>query len=121
MVTGGTVEGTSTIIESSGDPFVEGAVSKVICAVMVRSSESGVDLETPCTITDDDGDHMYIIAKRRSGTIKSGGGGVGRFEILGGTGKFANVRGNCPYETKYLKDSLHIVTRTECTWQVVSQ
>ncbi|MDE2789469.1 MAG: hypothetical protein OXI81_03480 [Paracoccaceae bacterium] len=121
VVTGGALDGTSTILESTGDPFVEGAVSKVTCVTLVRASEAGIDLEAPCTMTDGEGDHMYVLAKRRSGTIEGGGGGDGRYEILGGTGKFADVRGNCPYDTEYLNDSLHIVTRTECAWHRVSQ
>ncbi|MDE2911594.1 MAG: hypothetical protein OXL68_01535 [Paracoccaceae bacterium] len=120
LVTGGALEGTSTILESSGDPFVEGTDSKVACIALVRASKAGIDLEAPCTITDGEGDHMYVLAKRRSGTIEGGGGGDGRYEIMGGTGKFADVRGNCPYDTEYLKDSLHLVTRTKCTWHRVS-
>ena len=114
--TGGTILGTATVLRTSGGPFIEGAASIVSCVILARTSESGVDLEAPCTMTDGEGDHLYHVAKRSSGDIKEGGGGEGRVEFLGGTGKYAGISGTCSYETAYLPDN-HSVTIADCSWQ----
>ena len=119
-VTAGNLTGTATVLQSSGEPFVEGSHSIVSCVVYVRTSQAGVDLESPCTITDGEGDSLYLHAKRSSGGIEAGGGGEGGFELLGGTGKYAGLAGVCPYETAYLPDD-RTVTKTDCAWHRVAE
>ena len=115
--TAGTLVGTSTIMESSGPPFAEGETGVAKCLVYVRAPRNGaVELEAACTVTDGTGDEMYLLARRRDGNIAAGGGGAGRFEVLGGTGKFADVSGECPYTTQYHPENHADVSGT-CTWQ----
>ena len=114
--TAGSLKGSFTVLASSGAPFVEGAHSPASCVVFVRTSEAGFDLDSACTMTDGEGDSLYLDARRRSGDIEAGGGGEGRFELLGGTGKYAGIGGVCPYETSYLPDQ-RIVTEMNCTWR----
>ena len=45
---------------------------------------------------------------------KNGGGGT--FDLLGGTGMYAGISGNCPYDTEYLPDN-HLVATGDCTWK----
>lgn len=116
QVTAGSLKGSFTVLESSGAPFVEGAHSTVTCVVFVRTSDSGFDLDSACTMTDGEGDSLYLDARRRSGDIEAGGGGEGRFELLDGTGKYAGVVGLCPYEAAYLPDE-RIVTQMDCAWR----
>ena len=117
VVTAGTLLGTSTVLESSGPPFVEGEKSIARCLVFVRTRrDGGVELESPCTFTDGTGDEIYLLARRKDGDIAEGGGGEGRFEILGGTGKYADISGECPYVTRYLPAD-HVDTAGKCTWQ----
>ena len=53
---GGTLQGTSTVLTSSGGPFVEGEHSLVTCLVYGKRSASGVVLETACTVTNASGE-----------------------------------------------------------------
>ena len=48
--------------------------------------------------------------------FKVGGGGGGRQEIAGGTGKYAGITGSCEYFVDYLPDN-KLVTRSTCQWQ----
>ncbi len=116
-VTAGTLVGTSTVTESSGPPFAEGVTDIAKCLVYVRTPRDGaVELEAACTVTDGAGDEMYLLARRRDGSIAAGGGGAGVFEILGGTGKYADVSGECPYTTQYHPED-HADVSGKCTWQ----
>ena len=112
----GTLEGSVTILESSGGPFVKGAHSVSKCVVYGSRSVAGVDLETPCTITNASGDHLYLLARRSAGNVKAGGGGKGHFELMGGTGMYAGLAGRCAYVTEYLPND-RVVTRTDCNWR----
>ena len=116
QIAAGSLTGTLTILESSGAPFMEGAHSINRCLVLARTSSAGLDLNAPCTMTDSDGDHLYMEALRRSGDIEAGGGGDGRFTLQGGTGKYAGLSGDCPYETEYLAGE-RVVTEMNCTWR----
>ncbi len=115
-VTGGSLVGTSTVLESSGPPFVEGETGVVRCIVFARASPDGVELEAPCAVTDDTGDELFLLARRRDGDTAEGGGGTGTYVIMGGTGKYADVAGECPYEARYLPENL-VVSPTMCTWR----
>ena len=112
----GTLEGSVTILESTGGPFVKGGHSVSKCVVYGKRSVAGVDLETPCTTTNASGDHLYLLARRSAGDVKAGGGGQGHFELMGGTGVYAGLAGRCAYSTEYLANN-RVVTRTDCTWR----
>ena len=72
-------------------------------------------LEAPCTLTNASGDRLYVVSKRSEGDIEAGRGGEGRVEFMGGTGKYAGVTGDCPYETDYVADN-QAITMMECAW-----
>ena len=115
-IVGGTSAGTNTILKSSGDPFAAGEHSHVTCVVYGKRSTAGLALEAPCTSTVAAGDKFYLMSKRSAGGVEAGAGGAGSLELLGGTGKFANVIGTCTYETAYLAES-RVVTTSDCKWQ----
>ena len=112
---GGSLEGSTTILASSGDPFVEGGHSLSTCVAFGKRSAAGVDLESACTIANASGDTLYLIAKRSAGDVEAGGGGQGQLELAGGTGVYAGLTGSCAYETNYLANN-QVVTTTDCTW-----
>ena len=112
----GTLEGSTTILESTGGPFVKGGHTVSKCVVYGNRSAAGVDLETPCTNTNASGDHLYLLASRSAGDVKAGGGGQGHFELMGGTGVYAGLAGRCAYNTEYLAND-RVVTRTDCNWR----
>ena len=114
--TGGPSEGSITVLESSGGPFVAGTHQRITCVVFARSTEAGIDLDAPCTVTAPSGDTWYSHSKRRSGNVETGGGGPGTLEILGGTGVYAGIGGSCTYEVGYLPDNW-VATLADCTWQ----
>ena len=115
-ITSGPLHGTTTVLNSSGGPFAEGNHHSAMCLVYGKKSTGGVDLEAPCVFTDSSGDKWYLLAKRSAGDTAVGGGGKGNQRIVGGTGKYAGITGNCPYETRYLPDKWLVSTST-CTWQ----
>ena len=113
--TGGILHGTQTIFDSSGGPFADGMNSTSDCLVFSRSSDAGIALEAPCVNTDVDGDILYTTAIREHGTVGTGGGGAGRWELRGGTGKYQGITGSCDYQTQYLEGN-RAVTAGVCTW-----
>ena len=115
-ITVGPLQGTARVVAASGAPFSEGANHRVSCVVYGKRSKAGIDLEAPCTITDEAGDRLYVVSVRRAGDIAVGGGGKGSYQIQGGTGKFSGLGGDCAYKTSYLPDKW-LVTRTTCTWR----
>ena len=115
-VTVGPLRGTATIVRSSGGPFPAGANFGAACLVYVKKTKKGVQLQAPCAFTDSAGDKLYLLAERREGDIQVGGGGRGVQRIMGGTGKYAGMSGECPYRTDYLPDKW-LVSKSTCSWR----
>ena len=95
---------------------MEGTHERVTCVVYRGRSEAGVDLVAPCTMTTSSGDRWYTLSKRSAGDIEVDGGGAGRMEILGGTGIYEGVSGNCTYDVAYLPDNW-VTMIADCTWR----
>ena len=115
-VTGGALRGPATITKSSGAPFVEGESSNRVCIVYAKETEAGVQVESSCALTDLSGDQLYLLASRSIGDVAAGGGGAGKQQIMGGTGKYAGITGSCDYTVAYLPGDTG-VTQTKCEWQ----
>ena len=115
-VTGGILRGTTTVTGSSGGPFAEGESNLEVCLVYATKTDAGMDLETPCTNTDTSGDTWFWMARRTAGDTEAGGGGEGRRELLGGTGKYAGISGACTYSARYLADN-RSVSVASCEWR----
>lgn len=113
---GGPIEGTNTVVESSGGSFVVGEHSHVKCVAYGKRSATGLEIESACTMTGTDGDQLYIFSKRSAGDIKEGGGGEGGMELLGGTGVYAGVTGRCAYKTDYLASN-RLISTLRCKWR----
>ena len=86
-VTAGSVDGTSTIITSSGGPFVVGESGIYSGVIYAKKSADGMDLEGPGVTTDSSRDKWFWVARRKAGDQEAGGGGAGRQEIVSGTGR----------------------------------
>lgn len=115
VYTGGSLNGTLTVVESSAGPFVPGSSLTLECLVFSSRSESNFSVVSPCVNTDLDGDQLYWSSVRSQGTIETGGGGEGQSEIRGGTGKYEGVTGTCDYQTQYLANGWAVTLR-ECAW-----
>ena len=116
VVRAGTLDGTVTIIESTGGPFEAQSSGTISGLVYLKKSANGIDLESPGVFTDSSGDKWYAVARRSVGDQAVGGGGGGRQEITGGTGKYTGIAGSCEYVVDYLPDN-KLVTRSTCHWQ----
>lgn len=116
-VFGGGLEGVATVLTSTGAPFAENSHAYVACVAYGKRGSAGFQLETACTVTDakNKADRFYTSGGRKVGTASEGGGGDGEFKIVGGTGRFAGVEANCPYEATYLSDNRN-VTSMACEW-----
>ena len=112
----GPLHGTETITKSSGGLFVVNESSVFVCVVYAKNSDAGMDLEAPCATTDASGDISFTLGKRSAGDIETGGGGDGRQEIVGGTGKYAGITGSCTFTVEYLTGDRAISINT-CEWQ----
>ncbi len=120
MLAGG-IDGVATVTESTGDPVAKGTHLYMTCVVNGRRSGGDLHLETSCVGTDtaDDQARLYLSGGRRKGAAKEGGGGSGTVKIAGGAGRFAGLKGTCPYDTVYLKSN-RLVTSANCAWEKVS-
>ena len=114
--TGGGLSGTTSVIRSSGGAFPEGTDYLATCVVYATIAKDGTDVRSDCTMTDPSGDSFFVRARRTTGGIEEGEGGGGRYDLVGGTGKYAGISGDCPYETKYLPGN-RLISRTDCAWQ----
>jgi len=61
-------------------------------------------------------DFLYTKPIEVRGGIRAGQGGEGRWQLLGGSGRYADVTGGCSYETEYLEDNW-LVSIMECEWE----
>ena len=56
VVRAGSVDGTVTIIKSSGGPFEAGSSGTLSALLYLKKSAAGIDLESPVAFTDSSGD-----------------------------------------------------------------
>ena len=114
----GVLKGIAQVTKSTGDPFPMGMHFDVKCVVYGRTPPEGVDLQTSCTGADigDPNVLLYLTGRRVGGTVEKGGGGVGTMELIGGTGPFEGITGNCSYDASYLGAKRN-VTLMECGWK----
>ena len=115
-VIAGPGEGTLAINKSSGGPWSEGASASAVYVIHIKKSDAGIDLEASGAFTDSSGDKWFVVAKRNAGDTAVGGGGSGRQQITGGTGKYEGVSGTCEYSVSFLADS-KTVSRGTCQWR----
>jgi hypothetical protein len=109
--------GTITISKSDGGPFTEGSSATLSVIAYIKQTESGMKLESPMVASDPSGDKLFMVMRRSTGTFDAGGGGQGRAELGGGTGKFAGLTGSCPYEVNFLDGGNVVVHATRCKWE----
>ena len=117
--TAGSLEGGDIVSSSRGPLFPEGRTFLKACAVFSEESPGGLNLKAPCTFTEaqeDGGDQLFAVAIRKQGDIGDvNRGGTGHADLVGGTGKYADITGHCSYETRYLSAST-AATTWDCTW-----
>ena len=109
--------GTITFSNSDGGPFTDGSSATLSVIAYIKQTENGMNLESPMSASDPSGDKLFMVMRRSTGTFDSGGGGQGRAELGGCTGKYAGVTGSCPYEVNFLEGGKAVVHATGCKWE----
>lgn len=117
--TAGSTEGAD-LVTSGGDAlFPEGKSFLTSCVVFSEDSADGLSLKAPCTFMESeevDGDELYALLTREQGDLGAADrGGEGRVDLVGGTGKYANITGQCSYDAQYISASTAVITR-DCIW-----
>ena len=98
----GTLAGVAEIYGSTSSVTLNGSVM-INCGVRILAKGADLDLISNCVQRDMAGDEFYTIAQRNAGTTNVGGGGTGVQQIVGGTGKYEGITGNCTYTVKFLE------------------
>ena len=108
----------STVTKSDNDLFTvnENSYGNLM-ANIIRTTKS-MDLTGYGTITSATNSNDKIFAEniRKVGDIKTGTGGKGKSKIVGGTGKYAGITGECTYVVSYHSDN-KMSSVQECTYK----
>ena len=101
----GGLHGTLMLVPAGGPPLAWGEILYGTCAVSIAvTEESPPEIRGDCDFHDRERHHLYAVAERARGDAEVGGGGEGLWRFIGGTGKFRNVVGECPYTIEYFED-----------------
>lgn len=106
-------DGTVKFFHSSGRPFVEGDSATVHYASFSKKTPSGFELEADGVATFSSEDTLLLLFERRSGD--PGTSGEGTLHLMGGSGRFAGVSGECKYRMDDLPGEWN-VTVAKCQW-----
>ena len=119
-ITGGKLEGISIIMKSKGNLYQVGQNSENTCIIISKRetrSKNSV-LEAFCESTDlETGDKTFAYNIRKEGTADSGSKGRGKQTIVGGTGKYKGISGECNYTVKYLPNN-KLTTVGKCDYKI---
>ena len=119
-ITVGKLEGISIIMESKGDLYQIGQNSENICIILSKreAMSKNSELEAFCESIDlETGDKTFAYNIRKEGTADSGSKGRGKQTIVGGTGKYKGIRGECNYTVKYLPNN-KLTTVGKCDYKI---
>ena len=91
----------STIIKTNNNLFKLNTNSYGSSIAILIKSSSSMDLKSYNTIVSSSNPNDKIFSEniRKTGDVKSGG--KGKSTIIGGTGKYNGITGECEYEIKY--------------------
>ena len=115
-VIGGYHRGGMNVTKSDHPLFPVGVPFAAESVTFVQKIGKDVALKGRIRYIDEEQDQWHAIIRRNDGTIREeNSGGSGYFVITGGTGKYAGIKGKCPYDVSYKKEGFMLVP-TECTW-----
>ena len=115
-VIGGYHRGGMNVTKSDHPLFPVGVPFAAESVTFVQKIDEDVALKGRIRYIDEEQDQWHAIIRRNDGTIREeNSGGSGYFVITGGTGKYAGIKGKCPYDVSYKKEGFMLVP-TECTW-----
>ena len=93
----------STITKSDNDLFVVNDNSYANLMANIIKTSNSMDLTGYGTLTSatNSNDKYFTENNRKVGDIKKGSSGKGKSKIVGGTGKYAGIIGECSYMVSY--------------------
>ena len=93
----------STITKSDNNLFVVNDNSYANLMANIIKTSNSMDLTGYGTLTSatNSNDKYFTENNRKVGDIKKGTGGKGKSKIVGGTGKYAGITGECSYTVTY--------------------
>ena len=93
----------ATVIKSDNDLFHVNQDSYVNLLTSVIETSNSMDLTGYGTLTSatDSNDKYFTENNRKVVEIKKSTGGKGKTKIVGGTGKYAGITGECSYTVSY--------------------
>jgi hypothetical protein len=112
QVTASGGNGTLTFFHGSGRPFAEGASATFQYASYSKNTPSGLELEADGIATFAPEETLLLVFERRSDN--PGTSGEGALRLMGGTGRFAGVSGECKYKAESLPGSWNVIAK--CQW-----
>ena len=83
------------------------------CGLRALQLKPSTELLANCSWKDSSGDELFVVSERRSGTTDVGGGN-GTMSIIGGTGKYSGMTGDCTYSVAWLEYPW-MTTESACT------
>lgn len=104
--------GTLTFIHSSGRPFVEGVSGTVRYASFSKNTPSGLELEADGVAEFSPEDTLLLLFERRSDD--TGTSGEGALRLMGGSGHFAGINGQCKYRMDNFPGDWNVIAK--CEW-----
>ena len=107
-------------MKSKGNLYQVGQNSENTCIILSKkqTESQNSELEAFCEITDlETGDKTFAYNIRKEGTADSGSKGRGKQTIVGGTGKYEGISGECNYTVKYLPNN-RLTTVGKCDYKI---
>lgn len=115
-ISAGTGPGTAVVFDGTAEPFRFG-VFDVMTVSLTRREGDKLSTEGHSVRKDADGDEWYSRFERAKGMPGQGAQSIGRYELLGGTGKYRGLNGSCAYEVSNLSGNRGVTLGT-CKWRI---
>ena len=108
-ISSGASKGIVVVFDGTAEPF-RFRVFDSMTVLLTKQAEDSLSIEGYSVRKDADGDEWYSRLKRVTGA-------EGRYELVGGTGKYRGLTGTCSYGVSNISRDRG-VTMGGCTWRI---
>ncbi len=108
-ISSGASKGIVVVFDGTAEPFRFGVFDSTT-VLLTKQAEDSLSVEGYSVRKDADGDEWYSRLKRVTGA-------EGRYELVGGTGKYRGLTGSCAYGVSNISRDRG-VTMGGCTWRI---
>ena len=113
-ISSGASKGIVVVFDGTAEPF-RFRVFDSMTVLLTKRAEDSLSVEGYSVRKDADGDEWYSRLKRVRGAQQQGT--EGRYELVGGTGKYSGLTGTCAYGVSNISRDRG-VTMGSCTWRI---